>query len=593
MRLKFTWPLMASPTRRENFYVGGWHPRESLAVDWSEPPPAVRPVVVAGENWFLMSNTSPLHPNGPGLVHSARDRPGAGAGAAAFNGYLLSPPIHSFSPSREILGFWLGAPRSEYNGVFSAARIDDSGKHLDLVTDLFGVGPLYYRSLGDLVLFGTNPRFLAADDDKPDYMARRCYVQAQFIAADRALSESIRRVPARHILSFRPNRFESRRWFDYEHLPRGTGAIDDRAVADVEEAFQAAMTRCLELKGGSIFLALSSGNDSRRILSSLVHRGVSFTSGTVRAFQQKYRDLDARFASLMAKEIGFAHTVLEFLGPEEFVRDDHERRILLDSESDLHSWAIRLMESIPGGPSFFFDGLAGDVLGNADLLIPGLLYDAPDLDRRRYLRYCIGKDYDEVLRGGAWPTAGDVRDELDSYIGALPSGVYRVTIAYLLLRTRRTISPWSTQMIPMGHVVVCPYLDLDYIRTVLSYRAVEKYRSSFQVACLKAYWPRFSCYPGSKNIPADMPPGSPRLMNERELASFRQLQKELVETGGISAMTRLLTKRARAQFWLARNSDRMGMKYLWDFRRLMELTCRDFEKVSCWSVAAGPTPPPA
>ena len=66
----------------------------------------------------------------------------------AFRGYVL-PHLHSYSPAEEVLAYWEVQPHAEHNGVFSAALIGSGGNTLTLITDVLGMGPLYYRTLGD------------------------------------------------------------------------------------------------------------------------------------------------------------------------------------------------------------------------------------------------------------------------------------------------------------------------------------------------------------------------------------------------------------------------------------------------------------
>ena len=581
MHLRFTWPIVPNDAHRENFFMGGWHPTKPIRIECAEPPPSIKPVSIQSNNWFLISNTSPLH----SIIHAERDSSGDCSDAVAFKGYVLDPPIHSYSLSKDILNYWLHTTSSEHNGVFSAACIKGSGKTLELINDAFGMAPLYYRSLGELILFATNPRYLVSYEDTPDYMAWRCLIQSGFIAADRILSATVKRIPAGHVLRFESGKTQRHVWFDYNTLPDGTKKVDDRAVIEVEESFQVALSRCLNLKSEGYFLPLSSGYDSRRILAGLIHRKVPFQASTVRVLQKQNRDLDAQFASLMAKEIGFAHYIIEPRNAQEYAADDYQRRILLDAESSQHTWAVSLMRSLPDYPTIFFDGLAGDVFGNANLIIPGL-YTYFESDRVLLAHYYITNKYNKILNPSKWPSADVIRSEIISYIEPLPLGMNQATLAKLLLHTRRDIAPWAQQMLPAGHVAVYPYLDLDYTRLILTYNPVDKYRTPLQKACLEKYWPQYFEYPGSKAIPSDMPPGSPLSQNEKDIACFRKLEKELIENNGMSLLRGLLTKRANVKFWFALQNNSVALKSMWAFRSLMETVSHDVRKKTCWDIAS-------
>ncbi len=594
MHLKLTWPRRPDPAHCESLYLGAWSAHGPVTFEWADPPRGINPIVIRTAKWFLMSNRSPFHSPPAGLVHAQQESEEVTQGVA-FRGYLLTPPIHSYSPSREILDYWAGGMRSEHNGVFSAVCIRESGNLLELITDALGMAPLYYRRWGDLVLFATHPRYLTADQDQPDYMAWRSLIQSGFIVGDRTLTLSIRRVPAGHVLRFRGDAIEPDRWFDYRKLPEGSRKVDGEAIAQSEEAFQTALSRCLRLPAEERILPLSSGHDSRRILAGLMHRKVPFEAITAQTLQKGNRDLDARFASLMAAELGFPHRLVRSAYPlssreyaGEYARNDRKRRVLLAAECKYHTWAVPLMDSLPARPTIFFDGLAGDALCESGFEFSGL-HVSDEVDRLLIAQNEIGPGFNGILRGGRWPSADEVRQEIIGYMKSLPPGLNQAELAFLLLHTRRAIAPWAQQMLPAGHVVVCPYLDLDHIRITLSYHPAEKYSVFLQRSCLARYWPRISAYPGTRNIPADIPPGPPQLTYRRDLACFRQLQRELKEAGLLSVIQELITSKAALQFWLARKIDRVAVRMTWAFRPLMEIVLEQKGGIPCWQIIPGGT----
>lgn len=561
---------------------------------WDAPPPRISPGSIQMKNWFLLSNVSMLHTQSPGLIHSEREvleECPECPDAVAFRGYILTPPIHSFSSSKAILRYWLSDYPMEHNGVFATTCIRDSGSTLELISDAFGMCPLYYREFEGMILFATNARYLTAEYDEPDYMAWRCLIQSGFIAADRTLSSAIKRVPAGYIVRFHEGKAEQQQWFDYGTLPEGRHGVDRKTFEKVEQAFQQAMSRCLRLKATANFLPVSSGYDSRRLLVGLLDQKAPFETATVRVFQKGYRDLDARFATLMAKELDFPHYVVERRTSWEYASDDYIRRILVDAETPLHTWAVILMQSLPEYPTLLFDGLAGDVLGNAEFIIPGRLpsgvYESPDTDRELFVNRTITNDYDAIFHPGKWPSADDVRRELMAYVETLPSIMNQATLAKLLLRTRRSIAPWTQHMLQAGHIAVYPFLDLDYVRTTLMYHPADKHRTPLQKACLEKYWPQYFQYPGSKAIPPDMPQGSPEHENERHLACLHQLQQELRKQGGLAVLTQLLTRKANLRFQLSLKNDRMALMSMWAFRQLMELVAHSTGKITCWKFLHG------
>src|SRR5262245_1807001 len=192
LRLRIRLPAPGPSGEVDNFFVGAWHPSRPLSVDWtgSKNSSVAR---VSGRNWSLASATEPRQ--GLGLVHQD-----ARGGGTAFRGYVL-PDVHSYSPSAVICSSWLDATL-ERNGVFSAAVVGRDGGSLALATDMLGMGTLYWRRWGEVVLFATSPRYLACPDDQPDWLAWRCLIQTSWIGSDRSLTAGVQRVPAGRTLSF-------------------------------------------------------------------------------------------------------------------------------------------------------------------------------------------------------------------------------------------------------------------------------------------------------------------------------------------------------------------------------------------------------
>jgi len=578
VRVQFQWPGADATDGTDNFFFGAWHPSRSLRVTMSGVPPSAY-TERRGFNWLLVSAASALHATGTGLVHGTRDR----SEGVAFRGYVF-PRLHSYSPDAEILTYWGTRSLEEHNGVFSTAHIGRQGETLTLVTDVLGMGPLYYRVFEDLVLFATNPRFLALDAERPDLVAWRSFTQTSWIIGDRSLSAGVSRVPAGQALRWTKD--GSRSVVNLGRLPFGTRAVDHRSVGEVEEAFQQTIDRCLELSGGRFVLPLSSGFDSRRILAALIHRKVDFQALTYRSAQKGFRDLDGRFASEMARDFGFPHVVLEPALGKQYAADDRSRRVLVDTETREHAWAIRLMQTLPARPSFLFDGIAGDILGDPVgwRVHTGLSVEARSSEGEldAIATHGITNDFDLVLRSDEWPSASDLREDVKAYLRKFLPRSNIAEIAFLLLRQRRVIAPWSQQLAPPGHVPLCPYLDLEYLRLLLDFRSVDKHATKFQRACLREFWPEFHRYPGNRDVPADMAPGSSAPRNKQTLACRAALMDEISSHGELTALRKLLTVRGRVGLALSGRSAAVALREQWYLTPLMELVSRHARRVPCW-----------
>lgn len=580
LRLRIRWPGPTPCGAGDNFFIGAWIPSRPLGVEWAgERPPMTH---VSGRNWILASATEPRQ--GMGLVH--RDDSGKGI---AFRGYVL-PDVHSYSHTKAIGKCWLDTT-SPRNGVFSAAVISHDGSSLALATDMLGIGTLYWRQLGELVLFATNPRYLACPGDAADLLAWRYVVQASWIGSDRSLTAGVERVPAGCTLTFTGGPRPVLSPPAWRSLPGGLDPIDSRSLREVERVFQQALDRCLGLRRGSIMLPLSSGFDSRRILAGLIRRKAAFTAVTYRSLQQGYRDLDARFAGQMARDLGFPHLVVD-ADDAQYPIDDASRRTLVDGESDEHTWCLRVHSALPGGCDVSLDGIAGDVLGDpvgwlrhTGLAVGGR---AAEEEIESIASHAIRRDFDAVLDPAAWPTPGELRENLRSYLSGLLPRSNLGELAFLLLRQRRNIALWSQQLAPPGVVPLYPYLDHDYLCTVLSFSSEDKHRTKLQRSTLREFWPEFYRYPGNRDVPPDMPAGSPAREHRRALNCVKRLWRELDEANAMPQLRGLLTRRARLALAASRAVPPLAIRWTWFLQSLMELASRQARRAPVWE--AGKTP---
>jgi len=582
LRFHLQWPDDAPSNACDNFFLGLWHPHQPVHVEWKQS--SVKPCLYRqGRNWFLASAASPFHQPTTGLVHSAPES----SFAVGFRGYVL-PCLHSYSPSSDIREYWHSRVFDEHNGVFSAAIVSPSGDTLTLITDALGIGSLYYRTCGNAVLFSTNPRYLSMPHDRPDLLAWRSLIQTSWILGDRTLSLDIKRVPAGKTVCFSPEGERSVAWFSFDQLPDGTIPAGRTAIGDVEDAFQQAMARCLALQIDSRVLPLSSGFDSRRILTGLMKHNADFQALTCRVFQKEYRDLDATFAHAMAQEFGFTHTIVEAKNIEEYVLDDHARRRLVNGETGEHTWAVRLMATLPNRPSMLFDGIGGDILGdpvgwNVHIGLQ-IAPSSPEEDIEGIAQASVTNIFDSTLRRNHWPAIEDLREDLTSYLRQYIPRRNIGELAFLLLRQRRTIALWSQQLLPPGHLAVCPFFDLDYLRLLLTFTSVDKHAIKFQRACLRAFWPQFYQYPGNRDIPPTLPPGSPQLHQHRTLRCSRAMIEDMVPHGGVQFLHTLLAPKGRLLFECSSRNQSMAIRNSWRFHGLTELVWRETLHKPCWEI---------
>ena len=534
--------------------------------------------MVSGRTWAFASALSPYHNDRGSLIHASGD----GRLALAFRGYLTDPPLHSYSPSDRLIRYWMGDWRHQHNGVFSAARICDDTGELLLATDLLGFSPLYYAHLDGAIIFSTSPRLLANPQSQPDQIAWRGLLESGFISSDRTLSRGVCRLPAGKVLRATSDATILDSWLALDALPSGDRPLDSRGIAEVEQTFHQAVDRCLALENLQVVLPLSSGHDSRRILGSLLRRRQPFESVTCRVFHQG-RDLDARFAAEMARDLGLQHRILEPPSVDQFALDDRTRQILTDAETGMHAWVPQLMRSLPAAPTMLLDGIAGDILGNPGFRIPGL-YQSQAKDIEIILDASLRGVFKKVLDSANWPDAAVVREDLRDYLQRLPQKANLAEFAFLLLRQRRATSPWSQALLPPGHVAVCPFLDLDYLRLLLSFVPADKHAVVLQRRCLAEFWPDLYRYAGTRDIPDHVGQDYWRIQRDRVVACRNLRLRDLKKQGGLPYLYHLLTPRGRMALFASRTSWRMIARVEWQLAALEEIVLREHDHTHGWRI---------
>lgn len=582
LRVYFRWPEFPDASFQEEFFVGVWHPTSELNVEWEAPPCSLPISVRTGRNWSIVGSRASFQSAASSLVHVCRTANSTDSRAmieaVAFRGYLLTPPIHSWSPPDDIIRYW-SHDNEQHNGVFAAVKILRDGQ-IELIDDALGIASLYYRSLFGLLLFSTNSRFLAAGGDGTDKTAGRLMVQCGSVYGNHTLTQNVFRLSPGTVKRVGQHASVERMWFDDPGFAVGNRQVTSTRLREVEDAFQTAMDRCLRLSASQYVLPLSSGYDSRRILAAIHSRQIPFKAITVRVLYKQCLDLDARWSSVMAKEMRFDHHVVNLPVPSDFARLDRMRRLLVDGHGSEHTWFLSMHRLVPNQASLVFDGLAGDVVGNTAFKSKGF-YALNESERMETIINSLTADhYDRILSDRSWPNVDAVRQYLGDYLAYLPDGNAQSELASLAMRCRSGPGMCFQRLIPAGHTTVYPYLDLDYLHVALSIDPSEKVPpDTLQSRCLEIFWPSYFKFPGTKRIPSSSTTSELYRPNHLWLACFEQLRSEL---GHPSKVLPLLTIRGKFLWGLALLQKRGATHLRWWLEPLLTILARESQTRACW-----------
>jgi hypothetical protein len=432
-----------------------------------------------------------------------------------------------------------------HNGVFAAACVYNDGRELQLTVDAFGVSPLYYRTIGELVAFSTHSQLLRSRGDTSDRIAALQLLSCGWIPTCRTLNQAVRRLPPGQSIRFTAGRTDTIRWYDLGTLPAGTEEPTEGALLDVEAAFQQAIDRILKLPSAHRILPLSSGDDSRRILAALQHRRLDFSAVTVRVFQDGDRDLDARWATAMAQHFGFHHKVIESPLPTAFSDQQLETLRLFDFLSREHAWMLPMTREWTAPQSVVLDGLAGDVVCWAGFLEEHLELSSPPESARLIAEHYIVNTLPRFLSERFWSSPATATRDLTDFLSDIPTTPNRPDLCFLRARTRGGPGLALQQLSPSGNVPVYPYLELNHVRTALRISPAARLREPLQGRCLREFWPDFYRFPGARRPPPGVSDVRPDVNRALRLAGLRSLQHLLDQPSANAALAPMLSAKGR------------------------------------------------
>jgi asparagine synthase (glutamine-hydrolysing) len=204
-----------------------------------------------------------------------------------------------------------------FNGMFAFAIWDCLEQELTLVRDRYGIKPLYYANLSDVVLFGSEQRALLqhpAVGKRLDKYALVEYLTFQNILSDRTFNSDIRILPAGHMLRVRKGNSEPKlvKYWDFQ-FQESSNASSSRDLEDeLESLIRQAVSRQLrsDVEVGSY---LSGGLDSGTLTTLAVAENPALRTFTCGFDTANISDTEAHYderiaARTLADQLGTTHS---------------------------------------------------------------------------------------------------------------------------------------------------------------------------------------------------------------------------------------------------------------------------------------------
>jgi asparagine synthase (glutamine-hydrolysing) len=192
-------------------------------------------------------------------------------------------------------------------GMFALAIWDVAERRLLLARDRVGKKPLYWRSDGTSLIFGSELKALVQDPAMPrevDPVALHHYLTYQYVPAPWSILRGVRKLPPGHLLTWHGGTHAIRRYWRLDATPRRVR--DERAEAEeLRERFEDA-TRVRMVSERPLGAFLSGGLDSSAVVAAMARQA----SGPVKTFsigfdEQAYDE--RRYARRLAEWYGTDH----------------------------------------------------------------------------------------------------------------------------------------------------------------------------------------------------------------------------------------------------------------------------------------------
>ncbi len=231
---------------------------------------------------------------------------------------------------------------------FYAAAVYSAEAGLTVGADLLGLFPIYYYSIGDVLLVGSSPEMFRAHPlfrGELDPSGLVGILLLSHLVNGQTLLRGVRRLAPGHLLEWRPDRPAME--VPHFRLPVSTAHVDLPFAAHVD-LLEATLRRTAARHApeGRYGLFLSGGRDSRMLAGFLQRQGndvVALTLGLP-------TDIEMRCATLVAETLGFQHRAAAV--PPEIYLACAERAVhwehLAAGFNDLTNWGLReVLDALP------------------------------------------------------------------------------------------------------------------------------------------------------------------------------------------------------------------------------------------------------
>jgi Glutamine amidotransferase domain len=451
-------------------------------------------------------------PPGPAVVATTAEA------TVLFSGYLRDLPPGCPGEAEYVLSRYRAEDWSwlrHASGVFAFAVVDRGRDRCVLGADRLGIRPLLFAADDSGMAFAADLGVVAAwrrAAREIDHEALQELIAIGFPLGERTALRGVERVPPGSWVEFGLGRHRVNRYWSVHDLPPPRPQDPDAFLDESHHHLRHAIIRLAERSRGSPLCLLSSGYDSRRLLLEGHTAGIPFETMTaVWPYRRLARaSIDPPVVGELCRRVDVPNKMVRLPETGEWTvlqRDRGARDTLLDFQvkGNDHIWAMPLVAALPTTARVWnFDGMAGDTFFNNPFFT---------LPRAVWGRWRVD---DEILEGivpahRSWDQLWRGRPErslaarIHDALNALPEGPNRLSLFYLLGRTRRVAALLPYGLLDLKIDSVCPYVDADVMEHAWTFDPIGKAELRMQRRALDRHFPGFADLPSSHSSAAEIP----------------------------------------------------------------------------------------
>ncbi|MBI5000658.1 MAG: hypothetical protein HZB92_03910 [Euryarchaeota archaeon] len=258
-------------------------------------------------------------------------------------------------------------PFKQFDGGYLFAVCDDERKEVVVITDRYGLHPLFYRERAGGLVFSSEIKALLGKGEVPEFdgvgLAQRLMYHSSL--GERTPYKGIRALPPAAMMRYDGSKLAIEKYWDY-HYQEDAKATDEQLIQELGAAITSALRDRLRHSTRPV-IPLSGGMDSR----TLVAAGGTTKFGCV-TFGLPGCDEIA-----IAKEVAaFAkkeHLVIEY-GPDDFIQYARDPLVMTDGQNSLtQSFGVLAYERIRPLYDTYFEALAADLSLGGSYMTRGVL----------------------------------------------------------------------------------------------------------------------------------------------------------------------------------------------------------------------------